>query len=198
MQKNLTYLSIRQLQTINALRRLSARRQIACRKEHAPQIIYRTIQLIICQIKTQAFLDRAAVKQQLQLIFSILISLSDKMLHQLITARIHPKGLRLCSIIKAQLIGVVDNIPRTINFSLAKAIAVIPFLHHCSMLLKRIISHQAFHLRWREAKIFLSALINNGVNRKIVKSGKNAFLRNSQAACQHCPIKIAVRFQRLA
>ena len=43
MQKNLTYLSIRQLQTINALRHLSARRQIACRKEHAPQIIYRTI-----------------------------------------------------------------------------------------------------------------------------------------------------------
>ena len=77
---------------------------------------------------------------------------------------------------------MVDNIPRTINISITKAVAVIPRLGFLKMVCKIISRQKLLHLSIRKAKLLIKTVIGNRKHLKIIQAGKNAFFRNTQAA----------------
>ena len=68
--------------------------EIACSKEHTPQIVNRIVNLIIGQIKPKLLLHKSTCHELLNLISRGLISLVHKALHHIIATAVNPERTR--------------------------------------------------------------------------------------------------------
>ena len=121
-----------------------------------------------------------------------------KISNQFIAAGVNPKRLWLYLRISQQLLGKVDDVPRTIHIRIAKAVSVVPRFGFKKMLFQLIIGQQPLYFIICESKLLIVLCIYNGVHIKIIQPSEYTLLRHPQTACQHRKVQIIVRLQRLA
>ena len=176
-------------QLIRAILSHALLRKIPGGKKHAPKIIYTAVNFIIGQFQADMLFYSLACNKTLQFITRRFISHLYKELHQSIATGIYPISLRFGRRIAAQHIYMINDIPRTINISGTKAVAVIPRLGFIKMVCQIISRQKLLHLSIRKAKLFIKTVIGNRKHLKIIQTGKNAFFRNTQAARQHSKLQ---------
>ena len=193
--EHLTNLMIRNHEFIVSRFRPARLRQIPGRKEHAPQILYTAIDLIIGQIQTQLLLDGLSGDQTLDLVPRGFIRLRNKTFYKIIATGIDPVCLRARIDVIQATVHMVDHFPRTVHIHVTEAIAVVPLLRLRILRFQVIIREQLPHFRIRKPKLLIETRIRNRQNLKIIQSGENALLRNTKTARQHREIQRVIRFQ---
>ena len=143
-------------------------RKITGCKKYAPKIIYAAVYFIIGQFQADMLFYSLACNQTLQLITRRFIGHLYEELHQSIATGIYPISLWFCRRIAAEHINMVYNIPRTINISITKAVAVIPRLGFLKMVCKIISRQKLLHLSIRKAKLLIKTVIGNRKHLKII------------------------------
>src|SRR5699024_8695105 len=88
-----------------------------------------------------------------------------------------------------QLIAIINNVPGTIYVCFSETIPIIPILDNALVGIQSIKFQQLIHLRIGKTKVFIIPDIRDRVYFQIVKTSKNAFLRNSKASGKNSEIK---------
>ena len=121
----------------------------------------------------------------------------NKTMHNLVSTGIDPVILQGIAWITLGIIDIIDYIPRTKNFPVAKQITVIPVLHGIVIIIQPIILQHFPDFCLCKAKRIRKKRVGNGHNLKIVQPSKNALPRNPQAAGQYRKKQVWIRFQRI-
>ena len=117
------------------------------------------------------------------------------MANDFISARIHPIIFHLNIWIFPVITAIIHYIPRTIDISFTKTIAVIPFAGFVQMALKPVVFQHLSNFVICKSKVFIEIRIGNGVYGHIVQAGEDALLGYTQAAGQHGKKQAVIGFQ---
>lgn len=63
------------------------------------------------------------------------------------------------------LFTIIDDIPRTVDFTVAKAVSIVPFLYNAVMIFQAIITEYFLYLPVGKSVIFIKGHVGNGKSR---------------------------------
>ncbi len=121
----------------------------------------------------------------------------DKMVDHIISAGIHPVVFRCGRGIAEMILAVIDHIPWTVDFCISKPIAIVPFLHNVIMGFNSIVFQHFSNFCICKSKILIKIRICYGIDIKVIKACKNAFLCNAKTSGQHGEFQAVIGFQSI-
>ena len=160
--KDLPHLAVGDDQLIPAVLRLSRLRQVACRIQHAPQIIDAVVDFVICQFQSNGLLDSLAIDQAFNFALCRFIRLVHEAPDQVVAAGVDPVRLRSGIRLADKPVYMVDYIPRAVHIHLAEAITVVPLLCFGKMLLQIVAVQYLSDFRVGKAEVLVKTGVRNG------------------------------------
>ena len=117
--------------------------KITSQIQNAPQIFFRGMQIIVCQIFFNLLYNISPGKQGFHFSGNVASGIINKRSDDRIIACIFPVTCRLCLWIILQIVQIIQHIPWAVNIIISKMITIIPFSDR-RCILRRIRIQQKF------------------------------------------------------
>ena len=172
--------------------------QVAGGIEDAPDIVNRVFNVPAGQLLPDGLDNALAAQKALDFFPGGLVRLLEQAADDAVTAGVGPVVLRLGVGVSQQNVAVIDDVPGTVDVDAAKEIAVVPVVHGILISRQAVKGQQLVHVPVGETEIFVVPHVGDGVDFKVVQTGKDALLRDAQTAGQDGKLQAVIGFQGVA
>ena len=131
--------------------------------------------------------DGFPLNQQVQLVVHAIVRGRQNLADHGIAAGRLPVGARLAFVAE-----VVDDRPRIEDVGIAEAVAVVPFADLLVLVVGAVVMRHGLDLLVREAEVFAVAVVEDGVDLRVVQAAENAFLGDFEDPGQESERQMAV------
>ena len=131
--------------------------------------------------------DGFPLNQQVQLVVHAIVRGRQNLADHGIAAGRLPVGARLAFVAE-----VVDDRPRIEDVGIAEAVAVVPFADLLILVVGAVVMRHGLDLLVREAEVFAVAVVEDGVDLRVVQAAENAFLGDFEDPGQESERQMAV------